>query len=321
MNQPVSLIMTLRNEADSLPALFTSIATQTRPPDEIVAVDDGSTDATAALLAELATRFPLRVLSGGGRGISHGRNVAIAAAKGPIIASADGGNWLDRDWLAALTAPFADPGVDVVSGFFATDPQTPFEFALGATIMPELADVQPDKFLPAGRSMAFRKSAWQQAGGFPEWLDYCEDLVFDLTMKQQGARFVFAPRAIAHARPRQSLRAFWRQYYNYARGDGKTDLWRKRHAIRYLTYASLPALLLAPIRRPRLAGISGLLLGLGFGAYTATPYRRLAQYLPRLSPAQRIYALAVVPLIRLTGDLAKMMGYPVGVLWRLRQGL
>ncbi len=319
MNAPVSLIMTLRNEAGSLPALFSSIAAQTQAPDEIVAVDDGSSDDTAAVLAQLATSFPLRVLDGGGRGISHGRNVAIAAANGPIIASADGGTTLDRNWLAALTAPFANPDVDVVAGFFATDPLTPFEMALGATIMPDLRDVKPDKFLPAGRSMAFRKAAWQRAGGFPEWLDYCEDLVFDLTMKQQGARFAFAPAAIAHARPRASLRAFGRQYYNYARGDGKADLWRKRHIIRYLTYAALPALLLAPLRRRRLAAPCGLLLGLGFAAYTATPYRHLAKYLPRLSPIDRIRIIALVPLIRVVGDFAKMAGYPIGVLWRWRR--
>lgn len=318
MNEPVSLVMTLRNEADSLPMLFASLAAQTKPPAEIVAVNDGSTDDTAAVLAQLATHYPLRVLDGGGKGISHGRNVAIAAAQGPIIASTDGGTWLDPRWLAAITAPFADPSVDVVSGFFATDPQTPFEMALGATIMPDLRDVNPAKFLPAGRSMAFRKAAWQAVGGFPEWLDYCEDLVFDIAMQRNGARFVFAPDAIVHARPRATMRAFWRQYYNYARGDGKADLWRKRHAIRYLTYATLPALILAPLRRPPLAPIASLLLTLGVAAYTVTPYRRLAKYLPRLRFADQLRTIALVPLIRLVGDTAKMVGYPVGVIWRIR---
>ena len=73
-------------------------------------------------------------------------------------------------------------------------------------------------------------------GGYPEWLDYCEDLVFDLALQQSGARFAFAPRAIAWFRPRGSLAAFFRQYYRYARGDGKADLWRARHAIRYAVY-------------------------------------------------------------------------------------
>ena len=44
------------------------------------------------------------------------------------------------------------------------------------------------------------------------------------------------------------LRSYFRQYYRYARGDGKADLWRKRHAIRYVIYLiALPALLLLSV--------------------------------------------------------------------------
>src|ERR1051326_5124056 len=57
-----------------------------------------------------------------------------------------------------------------------------------------------------------------------------------------GCRFAFAPEAIAWFRPRPSLAAFFRQYYRYARGDGKADLWRARHTIRYATYLTAVAL-------------------------------------------------------------------------------
>ncbi|MBL8056258.1 MAG: hypothetical protein JNK29_06140, partial [Anaerolineales bacterium] len=46
---------------------------------------------------------------------------------------------------------------------------------------------------------------------------------------------------------------------------------------------------------------------------------RLWPRLPALSWAGRLRVLAYLPLIRLTGDLAKMLGYPAGVLWRLRR--
>ena len=51
------------------------------------------------------------------------------------------------------------------------------------------------------------------------------------------------------------------------------------------------------------------------------PYRRLRtvlRRLPPLSPAERLYVAALVPLIRVVGDVAKMIGYPVGWRWRLR---
>jgi hypothetical protein len=84
--------------------------------------------------------------------------------------------------------------------------------------------------------VAFRKEAWAGAGGYPEWLDYCEDLVFDFCLLADAGQAVFAPAALVYFRPRPNLAAFGRQYYRYARGDGKADLWAGRHAIRYATY-------------------------------------------------------------------------------------
>ena len=83
---------------------------------------------------------------------------------------------------------------DVVSGFFLADAATLFETAMGATVLPDLADVDPATFLPSSRSVAFTRQAWQRVGGYPEWLDYCEDLVFDLRLRAAGCRFAFAPR-------------------------------------------------------------------------------------------------------------------------------
>ena len=116
---------------------------------------------------------------------------------------------------------------------------------MGATVLPRLGDVKPEKFLPSSRSVAFTKAAWQAVGGYPEWLDYCEDLVFDFALLEKYRPFAFAPEAIAHFRPRGSLKSFFRQYYLYARGDGKANLWLKRHLIRYGTYlVGLPGIAL-----------------------------------------------------------------------------
>src|SRR5438046_660918 len=124
---------------------------------------------------------------------------------------------------------------EVVSGFFVPEPQSTFELAMGATVLPRVSEIDPERFLPSSRSIAFTKAAWQAVGGYPEWLDYCEDLVFDFALRRRGA-FAFAPAALVHFRPRGSLRSFFRQYYLYARGDGKAGLWPWRHAMRYATY-------------------------------------------------------------------------------------
>jgi glycosyltransferase involved in cell wall biosynthesis len=304
----VSLIATVLNEVDTIDTLLDSIAAQTRPPDEVVIADGGSHDGTRERLAEWSHQLPLRVVDAPGSTIARGRNLAIEASRGDLIAVTDAGVRLERDWLERLVAHL-DGQTDVVSGFFKPEASTVFERAMGATVLPALQDVRADSFLPSSRSVLFRRTAWERAGRYPEWLDYCEDLVFDLALKRSGCRFMFEPNAVVWFRPRGSLPSFFRQYFVYARGDGKADLWRLRHAIRYATYTALGVLL----QRRSAPGLA--LLGLGVVAYTRRPYQRLV--LRNLCARERACAVALVPVIRLVGDVAKMLGYPVGMVWRI----
>ena len=342
----ISLIFTVLNESGSLPALLDSIASQTRPPDEVIVCDGGSADDTVRLLRE-EPRLPIRVVESPGANISRGRNIAIAAAACEIIACTDAGVRLEPCWLAAITEPLrgddrrqttdnrliTDDGQassvagrpSWSAGFFAPDPRpgNAFDVAMSATVLPERSDVDPARFLPSSRSVAYLKNAWQEAGGYPEWLDYCEDLVFDLALRARFGPPAFVPEAVAHFRPRTSLKAFFKQYYLYARGDGKAGLWLKRHAIRYATYlVALPALLAGMVTSHDLAAqiVCALLLTLGIAAYLRTPYRRLSRSWKALLPWGKVKAALHVPIIRVAGDAAKMFGYPAGVWWRWTRG-
>ena len=312
----VSVVVTVLNEAGSLPHLLDSLAGQTRPPDELVVCDGGSTDGTLALL-KAEERLPLRVLQRPGTNISQGRNAAIAAAAGDVIAVTDAGVRLSPEWLERITAPLEGADTHTVAGFFRPAPESVFETAMGATVLPEQGEIDPARFLPSSRSVAFRKSAFEAAGGYPEWLDYCEDLVLDFRLRELYGPFVFVPQALVHFRPRSSLRAFFRQYYRYARGDGKADLWRRRHAIRYLTYmVGVPFI---AIGGALISPWFLLLYAVGALAMFGTGWRRLTRMWGALTFAQKIQAALWVPVIRVTGDIAKMIGYPVGVGWRWRR--
>jgi hypothetical protein len=52
-------------------------------------------------------------------------------------------------------------------------------------------------------------------------------------------------------------------------------------------------------------------------ALFGTPYRRLQNLAAPLSPIEKLWAFLWVPVIRVCGDVAKMIGYPVGVWWRV----
>jgi len=314
---PVTLVATVLNEGESIRRLVDSIAAQQRPPDEVILCDGGSTDNTVSVLKEYAGRLPLRVIEKAGANISQGRNAAIQAATHDLIAVTDAGVRLEADWLGKIIAPMEnEPQVSVVSGFFQSDPHTAFEIALGATTLPEVGEINPATFLPSSRSVAFRRWAWEAVGGYPEWLDFCEDLILDFRLKAAFGAFAFAPDAVAHFRPRQTLGAFMRQYFQYARGDGKAGLYFRRHMIRYLTYlAALPLVIVASV------SISPLWLAAliaGGVVLVATPYRRLARQWGKLGGAGKVTAAMCVPIIRVAGDIAKMAGYPAGVAWRMK---
>jgi glycosyltransferase involved in cell wall biosynthesis len=354
-NLSVSVITTVYNECQQIERLLDSLARQSRPPNEIIICDGGSSDGTVAMIQSWMTRNrdrqpTVQLLVEPGANISRGRNLAIAAAVCPYIAVTDAGVVLEATWLAELVAPWielGEKGTDggasgpseplAVAGFFLADtaptnagiPTTkpspsPFLAAMAATVLPLATEIDPKKFLPSSRSVAFTKAAWAAAGGYPEWLDYCEDLLFDFAINAQQpdapTAFVWAPKATVHFRPRGSLRSFWTQYYRYARGDGKADLWRKRHLIRYLTYVGmLPALLGHAFWGffARELGWIGLLAGLLF--YCWRPWQRLRHLGTGLAPWQWVQAALLVPIIRIVGDIAKMVGYPVGLWWRRQQ--
>ncbi len=312
----ISLIATVKNEGDNVVELLDSMLRQTLLPDEIVINDNGSTDNTIALLESyIQAGYPIRLVRGG-HNIPSGRNHAIRHAAGPIIASCDAGLTLPQHWLAKITAPLLNDEADIVGGFYEPDARSLWEAALGAANYPDVSEVDPSTFLPAGQSVAFTKQAWATVGGYPEWADTCEDLIFDQAVLQHGFRFVFAPDAAVRFRPRSTPQAYFRQYFTYARGDGHANLWPRRHAIRYGTYSGL-GLIMWLARRWNWAIL--WLLPPFVVAYLRKPVRRAWLHTGTFTLPDRVLVLLLLPVIRLIGDVAKLLGYPVGLRRRARR--
>lgn len=310
----ISLCLTVLNEAATIATFLAALERQTLQPEVVIVADGGSSDDTLAILR--AWRPPsgtrLVVIEAPGANISEGRNRAILEAETEWIAVSDAGTDLMPDWLERLSEEMK-PGVSVVSGFFEPQPGTVMASTIGAVITPLVSEVEPETFLPSSRSVAFRRQVWGDAGGYPEWLDYCEDLIFDLQAKRNGATFAFAPTAIVRWDARPTLAAFGRQYYRYARGDGKAGLFLRRHVVRYGAYA-VGAVLISIAWRCR-SGWATAALCAGGAAYLTKFFRRVHR---RRGTVVRnpIAAFLLTPVVVVVGDVAKMFGYPVGLAWR-----
>jgi len=299
----VSLVSTVKDVGPFVEEFLASVRNQTRPPDDVIIVDGGSSDGTWETLerAEGVT-----AMSEPGASIARGRNLAIRGAAHDVIAATDGDCVLAPDWLERMLEPI-ERGADVAAGFYRPLASSFFQTCAAAVSVPEADELRPG-WLPSSRSIAFRRAAFEAAGGYPEWLEVGEDMYFNHRLLEAGCTMELAPRAVAYWRVRPGLAATWRQYARYAEGDALAGMYARRHLIRFGTYACLAAA--ATARRP----VPLIVAAIGGAAYARRPLLRAWRRLE--TPPSRAAAAAAVPAMMAFIDGAKMVGYARGLLQR-----
>jgi glycosyltransferase involved in cell wall biosynthesis len=309
----VSVVATVRNERGSIATLLESLLAQSHRPDEIIIVDGVSTDGTLEILQSFAAANPIIRVISQPCNIATGRNLGIAAASGTHIAITDAGCRVDRDWLEQLLASFlADETVDVVAGNFRFETHSLFEEAVVlATFQPFRDATETARFYPSSRSVAVKKSAWQKAGGYPEWLYAAEDTLFNIRLRQVGCHFAFARNAIVRWRPRTSWSALARQRINFAQGNGRVGIGTSGYIKNLRTHGLALALLIAafwfPILLAAALGVSFLHVRRNLWPQATLTTRGRAWHM-------RFRVLAVMEFVR----LVSMYGYLLGRWDRLR---
>ncbi len=304
----VSLVTTVLNAREHVVGFLASLADQTRPPDEVIVVDGGSTDGTLEVLRDAEG---IRLIEEPGASIARGRNVAIAAAAHDVIAVTDADCELDPAWLERLLAPI-EAGADVAMGAYRPVTETFLHRCLAAVNLPDPTEWDEATFMPSSRSIAFRRSAIEAAGGYPEWLEIGEDMYVDHRFRELGLDMRLARDAVVRWHLRPDLRSTWTQYFRYARGDAIAGMHPARHALRFGVYG---AALYAWGSRGRLRKLATLA---GAVAYARAPMRRALRSLP--DPTERALALLAVPALMAFLDAAKMTGYLAGLLARSHSG-
>lgn len=297
----ISLIATVKDAAPFVGEFLDSVETQTRPPDEVVIVDGGSTDGTLDIVRE---RSRVILLEEPGANIAHGRNLAIAKASHDVIAVSDADCVLATDWLERIVEPL-DAGADVSMGRYEPLASTFFEACAAAVGIKEREEIRPETYMPSSRSVAFFRQVFEEAGGYPEWLDIGEDMYLNRRWRAQDVRMRLAEGAVVYRRPRSGPREYWRQFAAYAEGDARAGMFPERHAARFVSYAALAL---------AVAGRSRALKTIALSAAAVRAARPVRRALRRLPPGPaRLAAIPAVPALVAFTDVAKMAGYLRGL--------
>lgn len=247
-----ALIATVFNEAGNIARWWNCLLEQTVLPDEIAIVDGGSGDGTWETLQRLSSSCPVPVrLEQHHCNIAGGRNRAIRLTDAEIVASSDAGSFPARDWFGEITAPLlADATTDVVGGRNTHAVENDFQrFLARIEGTGESAAVITGEVHPSARNTAFRRQAWADAGGYPEWLTLtAEDALFTQELRKIGKSFVHNPRAVVEWQPAKDARSHFKMLYQYGYGSAEAGL-HTGYFVRKLLITLFPFLLLLSRRR------------------------------------------------------------------------
>jgi glycosyltransferase involved in cell wall biosynthesis len=192
----VSLVIPAYNEELHLKACLDAIAAQTIQPFEVIVVDNGSADNTAAV----ACSYPfVRLLTEKRQGVIFARDQGFNAARGDIIGRIDADTLLSADWIETVQTLFTDSAVDAVSGQVHYYDVALRRVADGIDFFfrQRLARLleQTDTVFLQGANMAMRRQAWSQISDrLCRQSGMHEDFDLAIHLQEYGYRVMFDTR-------------------------------------------------------------------------------------------------------------------------------
>ena len=204
----LSVIIPVRNGEVMIGMCLESLASQSRAPDEIIVVDNGSTDQTVLRVKEWAvthTKITLSLVMEKKLGPSAARNRGVKAAKGKIVAFLDSDCIAPTDWLQRIAEEIHN-GADAVGGPYQTHSSASAIEKYAAMSWFVSGENQAfhfhhpfiSRFLLGG-NMALLRRHLEEVGGFDETLRAGEDLDLSFRLAKNGLSLKYVPQlAVIH---------------------------------------------------------------------------------------------------------------------------
>jgi cellulose synthase/poly-beta-1,6-N-acetylglucosamine synthase-like glycosyltransferase len=260
----VSILVPAFDEEVGIERAVRSLAASDYPDFEVIVVDDGSTDATAAIVERLDLPC-VELLRQPNAGKPAALNHGLAVARSDVIVTVDADTVFETDTLRRLVVAFADPDVGAVSGNTKVGNRggllgrwQHIEYVLGFNLDRRLYDELRCMPTVPGAIGGFRREALVEAGGF-SGATLAEDTDITLAVGRAGWHVVYVEDARAWTEAPPSLTALWRQRYRWSFGTmqavwkHRASLWRTgewrigRLGLPYLVLFQIALPLLAPL--------------------------------------------------------------------------
>ncbi|MFM1757788.1 MAG: hypothetical protein RL193_365 [Actinomycetota bacterium] len=222
----VSVILPILNEENYLKQTVAAILAQDFKGEiEVVLAVGPSKDRTLQMAKQLASADArIKVVENPTGRTAAGLNIAIKNSKNPIIVRVDGHANIPENYISIAVELLNKTGAVNVGGVMAAEGKTPFEKAVAAAMRSALG-VGAAKFHTGGSAGetdtvylgVFNRAAINAIGGFDEHFTRAQDWELNFRLRKNGGKIFFDPRLIVTYRPRRSLTALTKQYFEYGR--------------------------------------------------------------------------------------------------------
>lgn len=230
---PVSVLVPCHNEERQIQETFAALDNLAYPEFEIVAINDGSSDATGPGLDALAAQYPrMRVVHlARNSGKATAMNVGAIAARHELVVCIDGDTLLDPHALTWFVRRFQNnPLVGGITGNPRIRNRTTLigrlqigEFSSIVGLIKRSQSIYGSLFTASGAICAYRKRALQDAGWWSS-RTLTDDVDVSWRLQMAGWHMVFEPKALAWILTPETLRGLWRQRLRWSEGGSSVAM-------------------------------------------------------------------------------------------------
>jgi cellulose synthase/poly-beta-1,6-N-acetylglucosamine synthase-like glycosyltransferase len=225
----ITWIVPFKNEEHNLEAFFQSIQGQSQFPEELILVNDHSSDDSVKIIENWKTKmsFPVLLVDHLGEGKKRAISQAIELAKGEVMVCSDADCEFSPHFFASISQPFGINEVVWVSGRVSFESDGGFwkevlaaeNEGLQAITAASIRGNQPT--MANGAAMAFRKKSFVEVGGYSglEHLVSGDDELLLHRMQGKG-KLVYAENAVVRTHSSNGWNSFWRQRMRWVSKSG-----------------------------------------------------------------------------------------------------